>query len=68
VHELEEVVLGLHVPARVAYERFRQRGILEAILLLAALPERAAIETDDRRVAEVGVDAVETGGIGDRDI
>ena len=32
------------------------------------LAEGAAVEADDRGVAEVGIDAVEAGGIGDRDI
>src|SRR6202040_3704231 len=37
-------------------------------ILLAAFAQRAAIEADDRGVAEVGIDAVEARGIRDRDI
>src|SRR5690606_28409110 len=40
-------------------------GVLHAVLFLAALAEGAAVEADDGGVAEVGVDAVEAGGVGD---
>ena len=32
------------------------------------LAQRAAVEADDRRVAEVGIDAVEAGGVGHGDV
>src|SRR6185437_4900345 len=61
--ELEQVVLRLHVPARIADQSLRQLRVLDTVVLLAALAERAPVEADDRRVPEVRVDAVEAGCI-----
>jgi hypothetical protein len=44
VHELEEVVLRLAVLAEVADQRLRQLGVLDAVFLLAAFAEGAAVE------------------------
>src|SRR5262245_24428641 len=66
--QLEEMILGLAGLARTADQRLGELGVLYAIILLTAFTERAAIEADDRRVAEIGIDAVEARGIGDRDI
>ena len=68
VHELEEVILRLAGAAGIADQRLRELGVLDAVLLFAAFAQRAAIEADDRRMAEIGIDAVEAGGVGDRDI
>src|ERR1700692_2440541 len=68
VHQLEEMVFGLSVAARVADQRLGNRGILDAVIFLAAFAERAAVKADDRGVTEIRVDAVETRGIGDRHI
>ncbi len=68
VHQLEEMVFRLAVLARIADQHLRQLGVLDAVFLLAAFAERAAVEADDRRMAEIGVDAVEAGGVGDRHI
>jgi hypothetical protein len=56
------------VAAGVADQRHRQRSVLDAHLLFTALAQRTAIEADDGRVAEIGIDAVEAGGIGHGDI
>ena len=68
MQQLVEVVLRLAGAARVADQGLRELRVLDAVLLLAAFAQRAAVEADDRGVAEVGIDAVEAGGIGDRDI
>ena len=68
MQQLEEMVLRLAVAARIADQALRQSRVLDAVFLLAGLAQRAAVEADDRGVAEVGIDAVEAGGIGDRDI
>jgi hypothetical protein len=68
MHQLEEMVFRLAGAARVADQLFESCGVLDAVFLLAAFAERAAVEADDRRVAEIGVDAVEARGIGDRDV
>src|SRR5437899_4515754 len=60
--QLVEMVLRLAVAARIADQMFRQLGILDAVILLAALAERAAVETDDRGMTEIGIDGVEAGG------
>src|SRR5882724_6495758 len=65
VHELEEVILRLHVASGVTYQRHRKLRILYAVLFLATFAKRAAIKADDRRVTEIRVDAVETRCIGD---
>src|SRR6266849_136844 len=65
VHQLEEVVLRLHVAPGVAYQRHRELGVLYAVLFLATFPQRAAIKADDRGVTEIGVDAIEARRIGD---
>src|SRR6202171_5626441 len=63
-----EMVLRLAVAAEMADQALRQRRILDAVSLLAGLAQGAAVEADDRGVAEVGIDAVKAGRIGDRDI
>src|SRR5579883_6905 len=68
MHQLEEVILRLHVAPRIADQRLRELRILDAHILFAAFAERAAVEADDGGMAEIGVDAVEARGIGDRDI
>ncbi len=65
VYEFEEMIFRLHVVARVADQRLGECGVLDAVILLAALAERAAIEPDDRGMTEIGVDAVEAGGVRD---
>src|ERR1700748_1383300 len=57
--ELEEMVLRLPGLARVADQCLGELGVLHAIILLATFAERAAVEADNRRVAEIGIDAVE---------
>ena len=68
VEDLEQVVLRLIVGARIADLRKRQLGVLDTHFLLAALTEGTTVEADDRRVAEVGIHAVEAGGVGHRHI
>src|SRR3954451_11192107 len=68
VDQLVEMVLRLTVAARIPDQMLRELGVLDSIVLLAALAERAAVEADDRGVTEVRIDAVETGGVGDGDI
>src|SRR5216684_3977872 len=48
VHQLEEMVFGLSVLACVADQHLRKLGVLNAVILLATLPKRAAIKPDDR--------------------
>src|SRR5689334_8239220 len=57
MQQLEEVVLRLAVAACVADQALRQPCVLDAVLLLAGLAQRAAVEADDRRVTEIGIDA-----------
>ena len=52
MHQLEEVVLRLAGAAGVADRRPRL-GVLDAYVLLADLAESAAVEADDRRMAEL---------------
>src|SRR5258708_22664515 len=59
VYQLEEMIFGLSGAAGVADQRLRDRGILDAVVLLAAFAQGAAVEADDRRVTEIRVDAVE---------
>src|SRR6266566_3212548 len=66
--QLEEMVLRLAGRARVADQRLGELGVLDAVILLAAFAERAAVEADDGGMTEVGVDAVEAGGVRDRHI
>jgi hypothetical protein len=68
VQQLEQVVLRLAVLAEVADQALGQRGVLDAHVLLAAFAQRAAVEADDGRVAEVAVHAVEAGGVGHRHV
>src|SRR5260221_6747009 len=68
VHQLGEMVFGLSVLACVADQHLRKLGVLYAVILLATLTKRAAIKADDRRVAEIGVDAIEAGRVCDRHI
>src|SRR6266700_3846867 len=68
VNKLVEMVLRLTGTARVTDQVLRQLRVLDAVLFLPALTERAAVEADDRGVTEVGIDAVKAGGVGDRDI
>src|SRR5262249_13867248 len=44
------------------------RRVLHAVFLLAALTERSAVEADDGRVTEVGIDAIEAGSVGHGDV
>src|SRR5260370_26104337 len=66
--QVVEMVLRLAGAAGVADQILRQLRILDAVFLLAGLAERAAVEADDRGVTEIGIDAVEARGVGDRDI
>src|SRR5260370_18161969 len=59
VHELEEVILRLHVASGVAYQRHRKLGVLYAVLFLTTFAQRAAIKADDRQVPQIGAHAVE---------
>src|SRR5260370_41678810 len=68
VHQLEEMIFGLSVLACVADQHLRKLGVLNAVILFATLPKRAAIKADDRRVSEIGIDAVEAGAVADVDI
>src|SRR3984957_20958023 len=68
MNQLVEVVLRLAVAARIADQALRELSILDAVLLLTSLAEGATVKADNRRVTEVGIDAVKAGGIGDRDI
>ena len=45
-----------------------QLGVLDTVILFAAFAESAAVEADDRRVAEVRIDTVEARSVGDSDI
>src|ERR1700733_1702362 len=64
VHQLEQMVLRLHVAPRIADQRLRELGVLNAHVLFAALAQCPAVEADDRRVAEVRINAVEAGRVG----
>ena len=62
------MVVRLAVLAEVANERHRELGVVDPVLLRAAFAERAAVEADDRGMAEVAVDAVEAGRVRHRHI
>src|SRR5579875_2915022 len=68
VQQLEEMVLRLHVAPRVANQRLGELRVLNAVLLLSAFAERPAVEADNGRVAEIRINPVKAGGIGNRDI
>src|SRR6266702_4137549 len=57
-NKLVDMVLRLTGTARVTDQVLRQLRVLDAVLFLPALTERAAVEADDRGVTEVGIDAV----------
>ncbi len=63
MQQLEQVVLGLVVLAGVSNGGDRQLCVLDAVLLLTCLAECAAVEPDDRRVAEIRIHSVESGGV-----
>src|SRR3984893_7113899 len=65
MHQLEEMVFGLSGPARVTDQHPGTLSVLDDDIFSTALAERAAIEADDRRVTEIGVDAIESGRVGD---
>src|SRR5260370_42395651 len=62
-----EVVLRLAVAADIADQVLRQPRILDAILLLAGLAQRAAVEADARGVTDAGIGTVKSGGTRNRD-
>src|SRR5450830_711111 len=68
VQKFEEVVLRLPVAARITDGADRQLGILNAHFLGLAFAQRAPVEADNRRMAEIGIHAVKTGGIGDGNV
>ncbi len=62
------MVLRLHVLARVANQAGGELRVLHAHVFLAAFAQRAAVKANDGGMAEIGVDAVEAGGIGHRHV
>src|SRR3984893_3019449 len=48
VHQLEEMIFGLSGPARVADQHLRKLGVLNSVVFLATLPERADTKTAER--------------------
>src|SRR5450830_231289 len=68
VQQLEQVVLRLAVLAEVADQTGRQGRVLHAVFLFAAFTQGAAVEADQRAVAEVAVNTVPARGIGHRHI
>src|ERR1700691_5187232 len=58
------MVFGLAILACIADQHFGELGVVDAVFFLAGLAERAAVKADDRRMTEIGIDAIETGGIG----
>ena len=63
MQQLEEMVLGLTVAARIADQALRQSCVLDAVFFFAGLAQRAAVEADDRGVTEVRIDAIEARGV-----
>src|SRR6266700_3236967 len=64
MHQLEEMIFGLSGPACIADQHLRKLSVLNSVFFFAALTERATIKANDRRVAEIGVDAIESSCIG----
>ena len=61
MQKLEEMVLGLVIGARIANFGNRELRILNAHFLFATLAQGAPVKADQRGVAKIGIDTIETG-------
>jgi hypothetical protein len=68
MRQLEEMILTLIIGPSIANARNAQLSILNAIVFGAAFSQSSTVGANNGRVSKVGVDAIKSRSIGDRDI